>query len=209
MTMRIATIIAAALLLLTACAKEDEDVLLKQKERMVSYLESTHTPRLVAEEAVEEGVEQAFYTQHGDAVYRYIDGYYNPDRPNRKEVTESSVVTITFSAYLFNFTNITTDGSRITVPYYSNNPLYEELFYRSVEEGGLGLTPGAWSFEPLVIDLRSASLIEGLRLALIGCRERDSVEAYMTFNMAYGDNYLNIISKEQPIAYFFTIDAVE
>ena len=207
--MRITTLITAALLLLGSCSKEDEDVLLKQKERMVSYLESTHNPRLVAEDAVEEGVEQPFYTAVGDGAYRYIDGYYNPERPNRKEVTEQSKVTITFSAYLFNFTNITTDGSRITLPYYSNNPLYEELFYRPTEEGGAGLTPGAWSFEPLVIDLASASLIQGLRLALIGCRERDRVEAYMTFNMAYGDDYLNIIGKEQPIAYFFTVDAVE
>lgn len=207
--MRIATLITAALLLLGSCSKEDEDVLLKQKERMISYLESTHNPRLVAEVEVEEGVEQPFYTVVGDGAYRYIDGYYNPDRPNRKEVTAQSKVTITFSAYLFNFTNITTDGSRITLPYYSNNPLYEELFYRPVEEGGAGLTPGAWSFEPLVIDLKSASIIEGLRLALIGCRERDRVEAYMTFNMAYGDHYLNIIGKEQPIAYFFTVNAVE
>ena len=207
--MRIATLITAALLLLGSCSKKDEDVLLKQKERMVSYLESTHNPRLVAEEAVEEGVEQPFYTVVGDGAYRYIDGYYNPDRPNRKEVTEQSKVTITFSAYLFNFTNITTDGARIPLPYYSNNPLYEEIFYRPIEEGGAGLTPGAWSFEPLVIDLGSASIIEGLRLTLIGCRERDRVEAYMTFNMAYGDHYLNIIGKEQPIAYFFTVDAVE
>ena len=207
--MRIATLIVAALLLLGSCSKEDEDVLLKQKERMVSYLESTHNPRLVAEEVVEEGVEQPFYTVVGDGAYRYIDGYYNPDRPNRKEVTAQSKVTITFSAYLFNFTNITTDGSRITMPYYSNNPLYQEIFFKPVEEGGAGLTPGVWSFEPMVIDLASASILEGLRLALIGCRERDRVEAYMCFNMAYGDHYLNIIGKEQPIAYFFTIDAVE
>lgn len=207
--MRIATLIAAALVLLGSCSKEDEDVLLKQKERMISYLESTHNPRLVAEEAIEEGVDQPFYTVVGDGAYRYIDGFYNPDRPNRKEVTADSKVTITFSAYLFNFTNITTDGSRITLPYYSNNPLYEELFYRPTEEGGAGLTPGAWSFEPLVIDLKSAAILEGLRLALIGCRERDRVEAFMTFNMAYGDHYLNIIGKEQPIAYFFTVDAVE
>lgn len=207
--MRIATLIAAALVLLGSCSKEDEDVLLKQKERMISYLESTHNPRLVAEEAIEEGVDQPFYTVVGDGAYRYIDGFYNPDRPNRKEVTADSKVTITFSAYLFNFTNITTDGSRITLPYFSNNPLYEELFYRPTEEGGAGLTPGAWSFEPLVIDLKSAAILEGLRLALIGCRERDRVEAFMTFNMAYGDHYLNIIGKEQPIAYFFTVDAVE
>ncbi len=203
--MRPLAIIAAALLALVACSKEDEDILPKQREQMVKYLESTHAPRLVAEEAVEAGTEQPFYSMHGSTVYRYIDGYYNPDRATRTEVTATSKVTITFSAYLFNFQNIQTDGSRITMPFYSNDPLLKELFFS--EE--VGLTPGAWSFEPLEIDLAKGGVINGLRLALIGCRAQDRVEAYMTYNMAYGDDYLNIIEKEQPIAYFFTIQKVE
>lgn len=202
--MRRIAIIAATILALAACSKEDEDLLPKQREQMVKYLESTHAPRLVAEEAVEAGTEQPFYTALGSTVYRYIDGYYNPDRASRTEVTATSKVTITFSAYLFNFQNIQTDGSRITMPFYSNDPLLKELFFS--EE--VGLTPGAWTFEPLEIDLARGDVIEGLRLALIGCRAQDRVEAYMTYNMAYGDDYLNIIEKEQPIAYFFTIKAV-
>lgn len=202
--------IAALLLLAVSCKKEDEDLLPKQRERMVQYLTSSHAPRLVAEEEVESGTEQPFYSVFGNAVYRYIDGYYNPDRASRAEVSEESKVTITFRAYRFNFTNIVVDGKSITMPYYTNDPLLKELFFTSIEEGGAGLTPGAWSFEPLVIDLKSDPLLSGLRLALIGCRERDRVEAFMTYNMAYGDDIqFNIIEKEQPIAIFFTIDKVE
>lgn len=203
--MRTLIITCAALLTLAACSKEDEDVLIKQRERMVQYLESTHSPRLVAEEAVEVGTEQPFYTMFGQTAYRYIDGYYNPDRAERAVVTEESVVTIVFSAYAFNFQNIQTDGSVITMPFYSNDPQLEELFFSDE----VGLTPGAWSFEPQVIDLKRDQLIEGLRLALIGCRARDRVEVYMTYNMAYGFHYLNIIEKEQPIAFFLTIKSVE
>ena len=203
--MRYLTLMIAAILALTACSKEDEDLLPKQREQMIKYLETTHAPRLVAENVVEAGTEQPFYTALGSTVYRYIDGYYNPDRASRTEVTATSKVTITFSAYLFNFQNIQTDGSRITMPFYSNDPILKELFFS--EEGGL--TPGAWSFEPLVIDLAHGEVIKGLRLALIGCRAQDRVEAYMTYNMAYGDDYLNIIEKEQQIAYFFTIQKVE
>ena len=65
--MRIAPIIAALLLLSAACSKEDEDVLSKQKERMISYLESTHNPRLIFSEEVEEGT--------------YRNGYRLPDMP--------------------------------------------------------------------------------------------------------------------------------
>ena len=198
-------IILTAMLLLIACSKEEE-VLPEQQKRMVQYLTSTHQPRLVAEQDVEYGTEQPFYTTHGETVYRYIDGYYNPDRATRTEVTPTSQVTITFRAYLFNYQNIQTDGNRQTMPFYTNDPLLEEALYAE----NVGLTPGAWSFEPLVIDLKSSSVIEGLRLALIGCREKDSVEAYMTYTMAYGDDhYMNYIAKESPIAYFFTIDAVE
>ncbi|MDO4759122.1 MAG: hypothetical protein Q4A18_07670 [Rikenellaceae bacterium] len=198
-------IIATALLLLLACSK-DEEVLPEQQKKMVQYLTSTHQPRLVAESDVEAGTEQPFYTTHGETVYRYIDGYYNPDRATRQEVTANSKVTITFRAYLFNFQNIQTDGNRLTMPFYTNDPLLEEAFYSE----NVGLTPGAWVFEPLVIDLGKDKVLEGLRLALIGCREQDSVESYMTFTMAYGDDhYMNYIAKESPIAYFFTVDNVE
>jgi hypothetical protein len=91
------------------------------------------------------------------------------------------------------------------MPYYSNDPLLKELFFSDK----VGLTPGAWSFEPQVIDLKNDPLIAGLRHALVGCRQLDRVEAYMTSNMAYGDAYLNFVEKNQPIAYFFTIKAVE
>lgn len=198
-------IIAAALLLLVACSK-DEEVLPEQQKKMVQYLTSTHQPRLVAEADVEAGTEQPFYTTHGETVYRYIDGYYNPDRATRPEVTATSTVTITFRAYLFNFQNIQTDGNRQTMPFYTNDPLLEEALYSE----NVGLTPGAWKFEPLVINLAGDKVLDGLRLALIGCREQDSVEAYMTFTMAYGDDhYMNYIAKESPIAYFFTVDNVE
>ncbi len=194
----------AALLLAFACSKE-EDVLPEQQKRMESYLTSTHTPRLVAEADVEEGTEQPYYTPLGNTVYRYIEGAYNPDREGRPEVTETSTVTIVFRAYEFSFTNIVTDGSRITLPYFTNDPDLEALFYG--EE--VGLTPGVWSFEPLVLNLRTNNILKGLRHALVGCRERDRVEAYMTYNMAYGDDYFSILGKEAPVAIFFTVQRVE
>ena len=197
----IATLVTA----LWACSKE-EDVLPKQQEKMVKYLTSTHQPRLVLKEEVESGTQQPYYETFGKTVYRYIDGVYNPDRASRPEVTENSVVTITFRAYVFSFSNIVTDGNRITMPYWTNDPLLEDAFLSE----SVGLTPGAWTFEPLIIDLKSGHILEGLRLALIGCREQDYVESYLTYTMAYDDKeYINIIEKESPIAFFFTVDKVE
>lgn len=186
------------LLLLWSC-KEDDDVLPNQQQRIVSFLTSGHSPRLVAAEDLEEDSQLAFYTVAGNSVYRYIESWYNPERASWPEVTATSKITITFRAYVFNFTAITDS----TMPYFSNDPLLEQAYYEA------GLTPGAWSFEPMALDMSSSDIINGLRLALLGCRRGDTVEAYMTYNMAYGDDKFGIIPLESPIAVFFTVDSVE
>jgi len=198
----------------SACS-DDEDVFGTQKNAIVSFLEQTHQPRLVAEEEVEEGSRAGFYTLAGDAVYRYIDieDCYNPDRGNRPAVSGNSRVTIVFRAYVFQNRIIAglPDGgltesnfSSVTPPFFANDPAYEPYFRMA------GLTPGAWKFEPLVLDMRDPGIIKGLHRALLGCRQGDRVEAYMTYNMAYGDKtYMYMIPKNTPVAVFFSVDKVE
>ena len=194
---------------------DSQDVFGQQKTAFVTFLERTHQPRLVAEAEVEEGSRAGFYTLLGDAVYRYIDieDYYHPDRESRPAVTAASWVTLTFRAYVFQNSVIRglPDGgltecnfSSVTPPFYANDPAYEPYLRMA------GLTPGAWDFEPLTLDMRNPGIIKGLHLALLGCRQGDRVEAYMTYNLAYGDkNYMYMIPKESPVAVFFTVDKVE
>ena len=52
-------------------------------------------------------------------------------------------------------------------------------------------------------------ILKGLRLALLGCREGDEVEAYMTYNMAYGGDDFSVVPEQSPVAIFFTVDSVE
>lgn len=184
------------------CSQEDE-ILPRQKEQTVSFLRSSHTPRLVPEEEADPESQSPYYTTAGNTVYRYITDVYNPDRAEWPEVTRTSTVTITFRAYVFTYSTIVTEGQQLTMPYYTNDPDLEYALYEA------GLTPGAWPFEPYVVDMRSPGIIKGLRLALLGCREGDYVEAYMTYNMAYGDPYMYTVPRESPVAYFFTVDKVE
>lgn len=184
--------------LLCGCSAE-EDVLPDQRTRIVNYLRSTHLPRLVDETEREEEGQVPFYSTAGSTVYRFIASYYNPDRPRRREVTARSRVRITFRAYVFSYANI----SDSTMPFFSNDPLLEQAFYEA------GLTPGVWSFEPIEIDMAGSDILKGLRAALLGCREGDEVEAYMTYNMAFGDGLFGTIPLESPVAYFFTVDTVE
>ena len=154
-------------------------------------------------EELEEGSDEPYFTTSGNAVYRYIAGINNPDRVNWTEVTRTSKVTVTFSAYVFTFANIVTpatSSTNLTMPYYSNDPVL--IAAMEDPENGPGLTPGAWSSEPLEIDMRGSGIIKGLYDALLGCREGDYVESYMTYNMAYGDINFSTIPKESPVAYF-------
>ena len=181
------------------CSQE-EDILPEQRQRIVSYLEQTHSPTLIPDTSLEEGSQLPYYTVSGNTVYRYIKNVYDPDRENRTEVGENSTVAITFRAYLFSYSNITDS----TFPFWSNDPLLENAY----KELGLSVGQGGWTFEPLHVEMR-AGILNGLRLALLGCHEGDDVETYMTYNMAYGDSYFSTIPRESPVAWFFTVDAVE
>lgn len=212
---KILSICSLALLLCCVGCADREDVHGKQVTGIVNFLERSHQPRLIPAEDYEEGSRSPFYTTLGDVVFRYIDAddYFNPDRENRPEVTERSWVTFTFTAYVFNNSAIVgiPDGGvtesnfgTITLPFYSNDPAFGTYLQLA------GLTPGAWNFEPLTVDMRNPGILKGLRLALLGCRRGDRVEAYMTYDMAYGDKtYMYFIPKESPIAIFFSVDEVE
>lgn len=198
---RLHAILFAALAVLLAGCSQEEDTLSDQRDKLVSYLERTHSPALVIDTSLEEGSQLPYYTVSGNTVYRYVRNAYDPDRVNRAEVGENSTVTITFRAYVFTYSNITDS----TFPFWSNDPLLKSAY----EDLGLTVSSGGWTFEPMRLEMRGGDILKGLRHALLGCREGDEVEAYMTFNMAYGDTNFSTIPRESPVAWFFTVDAVE
>lgn len=191
---------AAGLLFLAGCG-QDDDVLPSQKTGIVGFLTGSHDPKLISEDQVPESIDvnPPYYSVFGNAVYRYIKNVYAEGRDRMPEVVRGSSVTITYQAYLFQ--NKAIDAK--TMPYDSNDPAIEEVLYEA------GLTPGAWVFEPLTVKIGASRIIKGLEHALIGCREGDEVEAYMTYNMAYGDKNFSIIPLNSPVAWLFTVDKVE
>lgn len=190
----------AALLLLAGCSQEEE-TLPNQRNSIVSFLTSTHAPQLISEEAVAESPDEnpPFYTAKGNTVYRYISNYYDSGRASRAEVKSGSRVSITFRAYVFSMRNITDSD----MPFFTNDPDLEQVLYEA------GLTPGVWKFEPMELTLGQSGIIKGLELALLGCRQGDEVECYMTYNMAYGDTNFATIPRESAVAIFFTVNGVD
>ncbi len=187
-----------------ACTSEEVDTRSDQASQLRRYLGSTHKPTLLSEEAARTSldIDPPFYTATGDSVYRYIRNYYTDGRDGRAQVEWGDAVRLTFRMYLFTFENIVDTGRELTMPYYSNDASLEEAYYAA------GLSPGGWNFEPLETVVGAGEIINGLERALVGCRERDTVEVYMTYNMAYGDDPLGVIPGESPIAVFFTVDGV-
>ena len=108
-------------------------------------------------------------------------------------------MSITFRLYIFTYATI--PDTRL--PEYTNDPELASAYVAA------GLNVEHWSFEPLRLNLRSADILNGLRLALVGCRQGDRVEAYMTYNMAFGDTNFSFIPRESPICITFTVESVE
>ena len=179
---------------------EDSEVLPKQKDSFVSFLTDTHDPRLISEKDLGSSLDDdpPFYSVFGNSVYRFITNYYEEGRYDKPKVEYGDLVDVTFRMYLFQ-SKVITDKD---MPFFSNDPLLKEAYIEA------GLSLGVWTFEPLRVNLGETKIMEGFELALAGCREGDIVEAYLTYNMAYGDSAIGVIPVESPIMIFFTVDKV-
>ncbi len=186
-------------LLLVGCADED-DTLRTQTEKIRSFM--TSRLKLVSEEeamASEEEEQPAFFSELGNTAFRYITNYYDEDRREGRQIRLGSLVQLTLSIYDFkNYSQINAN----TLPLYTNDP--EKL--ARLEEDGLNIT--YWPTEPYFVRLGESPMMLGLELALDGCYEGDVVQLYMTYPMAYGDNYIYLVEPESPVAVFFTVDVV-
>lgn len=192
-------VLSVLLLSLIGCA-EDETSYANQTQQIESFLSGSHVPPLVtAEEANASTGDLEFYEKFGATAYRYIRHYYDPERKERPEVEWGDRITMTFWLYAFDNRAITAN----TMPLYTNDGSLRAALIDA------GLNVGYWSFEPLSVTVGKTSLLNGAELALPGCREKDTVEVYMTYTEGYGDELVGIVPQETPVAFFYTINSVE
>ncbi len=185
---------------LVGCS-ESSDENQSQRETIVTYLESTHSPLLIAESAVESSLDNdpEFYSVFGSYSYRYISNYYDAGREALAEVANGSIVTITYNLYPFSGSDI--DDTEL--PVYSNDAAMKVLLQEA------GLNTQEWDFMPLEIEIGNSNTLKGIHESLVGCRVGDEVEIYMTYNMAYGSNIIGLVDKESSMLMECTIDSVE
>lgn len=189
---------AMCLALAVGCSDEDEQIS-SQRSDIVRFLTSTHVPRLVAEEDKESSLEAEppFYEKLNQDLYRYVANYYDSNRSSRTMVDKGDQVSLTYTAYIFRG-----GMPRVDNVYISNDTAVISQLKQA------GLNAEYWSAEPLVVTLGESNIIKGVSQSLVGCRQGDQVEVYMTFEEAYEDKVVGIVPHKSAVAWFYTIDAV-
>ena len=195
MAMKRFLIILFLLPLLVGC--KQEDTLLSERDQIVKYLTSSR--RMVAEEEVGSVIEEnpKFYSVFGRYAYRHIVNYYDAGREDKPVVEWGDRLEIRFNAYTF--TGSEPSESAI---YWSNIP---EIIQKL---GGQSDNTLDWSDEPLVVKLGTTDILEGLEHALPGCHEADSVQVFMTSNLAYGKQLIGVVPKNSMVAWYMKIEKV-
>ena len=173
----------------------------KQQESTVRFLTSSHNPRLMSEQEAAASLEEfpEYYTSYGNIAWRYIATMYAEGRDGWLEADRNDVVEISFDAYVFNYSD-----PKNTTPFWSNRQSTIDRFVATNKY----FDPQYWSTEPYVIRLDSEDGMPGLRRALVGCREGDVVEIYMTYQAAYDDEIIGLVPKQSPLAWLLTVDKV-
>lgn len=181
--------------LLVGC--EQEDTILSERDKIEKYLTSSR--RMVSESEVGDVIENNpdFYSVFGRYAYRHIVNYYDEGRDERPVVEMGDNIEIRFNAYTFT-------GSEPTL----SNLYWSNIHKTIIEVGDKSNYTLDWSTEPLAIKLGSTEILEGLELALPGCREADSVQVYMSSNLAYGKKLIGVVPKNSMVAWYMKIEKV-
>ena len=185
------------ILLATLAGCKQEDTLLSERDKIEKYLTSSR--RMVADTELGNVIEDnpAFYSVFGRYAYRHIVNYYEAGREDRPVVAWGDRLEIRFDAYIFTGSEPSTSAI-----YWSNNT---ETIQELGKKSGNTLD---WSTEPLTITLGTTAILEGLERALPGCHEGDSVQIYMTSNLAYGKHLVGVVPKNSMVAWYIKIEKV-
>ena len=181
--------------LLVAC--EQEDTLLSERDKIEKYLTSSR--HMVSESEIGDVIENnpPFYNLFGRYAYRHIVNYYDEGREERPVVELGDKIEIRFDAYTFTGS----EPSKANI-YWSN--IHETI----IDVGDKSNYTLDWSTDPLVIELGSTNILEGLELTLPGCREADSVQVYMSSNLAYGKKLIGVVPKNSMVAWYMKIEKI-
>ena len=196
MTMK--KILAILFLLVFAAGCEKEDILLSERNLIEKYLADR---KIYSESEVGSVIQDnpPFYQVFGRYAYRHIVNYYDNDRVHRRAIKLGDKVKLRFNAYIFN-------GKEPSTPaiYWSNVPsVIKDLGDRLFQQHTINSLK--WSTDPLIVKLGETEILEGLELTLQDCYEGDSIQVYISSNLAYGNKPVGVIPKNSMVAWYIKI----
>ena len=193
-------VVALVATTLLSCSNENDTVLTSQQNSISKYLTSSHQPKLISEADIVNSLEDkpAFYTQWGLDIYRYIATYYDEGRENRATVERGSEIEIVYKAYIF------TGSKPSTGNLYATN---DATVIAELEAAGLN-TSYEWTTDPLLVHFGREEILPALETALEGCKEGDSVEIYLTYDVAYGKNYVGMVPSKSSVVWYIDITSI-
>ncbi len=198
MKMRLPILMFAVLCLSCVVGCNDVDEIVeKQRSDIERYLSSTHSPRLVSAEQAEQDGSRDFYDIFELNTYRYISTYYDEGRDDKALVEYGDELQLALTAYVF-----TGGVPRAESVYFTNE---ESMITRLAE---LGLNTEYWKTDPVIVKLGDTNIIKGVEQSLLGCRESDRVEVYMTLETAYESEAVGIVPNNSSVVWIFTITSV-
>jgi hypothetical protein len=193
-------IVALMVMITVSCSNESDTTLTSQQTSISRYLTSSHQPRLIAESEISSSLENEpqFYTQWGLDIYRYIATYYAEGREDKSIIEAGSKISFTYDAYIFT-------GSKPNI-----SSIYATNRAASIDElkaAGLN-TEYEWTTDPMVVTIGKEEIIPALETALMGCREGDSLEIYLTYDVAYGKHYVGLVPSMSSVVWYMDIISV-
>lgn len=189
-----------ATLFVVSCSNDTDTVLTSQQTSISNYLTKSHSPKLIPESEISSSLdnEPEYYEQWGLDLYRYIATRYAEGRDEKPTVDWGSTITISYSAYIFT-------GSKPAISsLYATN---EEDNIEELKKLGLN-TSYEWTTDPLEVTIGESAILKGLEEALPECKEGDTVEIYMTFPKANGNNYVGMVPAKSAVVWIINILSV-
>lgn len=189
-----------ATLFVVSCSNDTDTVLTSQQTSISNYLTKSHSPKLIPESEISSSLdnEPEYYEQWGLDLYRYIATRYAEGRDEKPTVDWGSTITISYSAYIF------TGSKPSTSNLYATN---EEDKIEELKKLGLN-TSYEWTTDPLELTIGESAILKGLEEALPECKEGDTVEIYMTFTKANGNNYVGMVPAKSAVVWIINILSV-
>ena len=193
-------VVAIAATFVVSCNNETDTTLNSQQSNIEKYLKNSHQPKLIPEEELGTSLadEPEYYTHWGLDIFRYITNMYDEGREERPTAERGDDISITYTAYIFS------SGKPSATDIFATN---DASSIQALKDQGLN-TEYEWSSDPKVVRLGGERLLPSLSTALEGCREGDTVEIYLTFKAAYGNNYVGKVPSKSAQMWQITINEI-